>query len=154
MAKNLNQSGLSEEEIHEFKEAFPLFDRDGDGQIGLDELRNIMRALGSDATDDELKDVIAEVDIEGRGALDFPSYLRMMFKMKPQEKEDEAKAIFSVFDRKGKGFISQDELAFVLKGLGENLTSEELADMISEADKDKDGKVGMEDFVEMMKLRI
>ena len=55
---------LSEEQIEEFKEAFSVFDKDGDGTITLDELSIVMKSLGRNATREELKAMIAEVDDE------------------------------------------------------------------------------------------
>uniref|UniRef100_A0A3B3YEB5 EF-hand domain-containing protein n=1 Tax=Poecilia mexicana TaxID=48701 RepID=A0A3B3YEB5_9TELE len=37
---------LTEEQIAEFKEAFSLFDKDGDGTITTKELGTVMRSLG------------------------------------------------------------------------------------------------------------
>jgi hypothetical protein len=49
----------------EFKEAFSLFDKDGDGTITTKELGVVMRSLGQDPTETELKDMINEVDADG-----------------------------------------------------------------------------------------
>jgi len=45
---------LSEEQIAEFKEAFSLFDKDGDGTITCRELGTVMRSLGQNPTEAEL----------------------------------------------------------------------------------------------------
>jgi calmodulin len=37
---------LSEEQVAEFREAFSLFDKDGDGTISTKELGTVMRSLG------------------------------------------------------------------------------------------------------------
>lgn len=50
----------------EFKEAFSLFDKDGDGTITTKELGTVMRSLGQNPTESELQDMINEVDIDGK----------------------------------------------------------------------------------------
>ena len=49
---------LTEEQIAEFKEAFSLFDKDGDGTITTKELGTVMRSLGQNPTEAELQDMI------------------------------------------------------------------------------------------------
>ena len=51
---------LTEEQIAEFKEAFSLFDKDGDGTITTKELGTVMRSLGQNPTEAELADMINE----------------------------------------------------------------------------------------------
>ena len=49
----------------EFRETFKVFDKDGDGSITSKELGNIMRAIGQNPTEAELKMMIDEVDADG-----------------------------------------------------------------------------------------
>lgn len=58
-----------------------------------------------------------------------------------------------VFDKDGNGKISQQELKLVMKNLGENLTDEEINEMIREADDNGDGEVDYEEFVKMMQTK-
>lgn len=60
---------LSQEQIAEFKEAFALFDKDGDGTITMIELGIVMKSLGQNPTDAELQDMINEVDSDGNGEI-------------------------------------------------------------------------------------
>ncbi|KAI5058290.1 hypothetical protein GOP47_0026460 [Adiantum capillus-veneris] len=55
---------LSSDQISEFKEAFSLFDKDGDGCITTKELGTVMRSLGQNPTEAELQDMINEINYE------------------------------------------------------------------------------------------
>ncbi|EMR09007.2 hypothetical protein PNEG_02782 [Pneumocystis murina B123] len=132
-----NEQNLTEEQISEFKEAFSLFDKDGDGSITTKELGIVMRSLGQNPTEAELQDMVNEVDADGNGTIDFPEFLAMMArKMKDTDSEEEIREAFKVFDKDGNGIISAAELRHVMTNLGEKLTDEEVDEMIREADVD------------------
>uniref|UniRef100_A0A8B9JRT2 EF-hand domain-containing protein n=3 Tax=Clupeocephala TaxID=186625 RepID=A0A8B9JRT2_ASTMX len=77
---------LTEEQIAEFKEAFSLFDKDGDGTITTKELGTVMRSLGQNPTEAELQDMIneevdemiREADIDGDGQVNYEEFVQMM----------------------------------------------------------------------------
>merc|ERR1712118_607662 len=124
---------LTEEQIAEFKEAFSLFDKDGDGTITTKELGTVMRSLGQNPTDAELQDMVNEVDGDGNGTVDFPEFLSLMArKMKDTGTEGELIEAFKCFDRDGSGFISTAEIRHVMTNLGEKLTDEEVDEMVRE----------------------
>ncbi|XP_027714770.1 calmodulin-A-like [Vombatus ursinus] len=142
---------FSEEQIAEFKEAFSLFDKDSDGCITTKELGTVMRSLGQNPTEAELKNMIGEIDTDGNGTIDFPEFLSMMAKkMKDTDSEEEIREAFRVFDKDGNGLVSAAELRHVMTKLGEKLTDDEVDEMIREADVDGDGQVNYEEFVRML----
>jgi Ca2+-binding EF-hand superfamily protein len=51
--------------VVEFQQAFLLYDKDSDGAISPKVLGNVMRTLGQNPTEDELKCLINEFDCEG-----------------------------------------------------------------------------------------
>lgn len=53
------------EEIDELKEAFALFDKDGNGSISRGELKHLMISLGHNPTRENIKKMINEVDVDG-----------------------------------------------------------------------------------------
>jgi len=141
---------LTEDQIAEFKEAFSLFDKDGDGTITTKELGTVMRSLGQNPTEAELQDMVNEVDADGNGTIDFPEFLTMMArKMKDTDSEEEIKEAFKVFDKDGNGFISAAELRHVMTNLGEKLSDNEVDEMIREADVDGDGQINYDEFVKV-----
>jgi len=142
---------LSDEQISEFKEAFSLFDMDGDGTITTKELGKVLRSLGQNPSEADLQDMLNEVDTDGNGTIDFHEFLTMMArKIKDTDSEEEIKEAFKVFDKDGNGFISAAELSHVMTHLGETLTDDEVAEMIREADIDGDGQINYDEFVKMM----
>uniref|UniRef100_A0A2K6QHQ0 EF-hand domain-containing protein n=1 Tax=Rhinopithecus roxellana TaxID=61622 RepID=A0A2K6QHQ0_RHIRO len=132
---------LTEEQIAEFKEAFSLFDKDGDGTITTKELGAVMTSLGQNPTEAELQDMI----------IDFCEFLTMMArKIKATDSEEEIREAFS---KDGNGSVSAAELRHVMTNLGEKLTDEEVDETIREADTDGDGQVNYEEFVQMMSAK-
>ncbi|XP_057205470.1 uncharacterized protein cetn4 [Triplophysa rosa] len=143
---------LTEEQRQEIKEAFDLFDTDGSGTIDVKELKVAMRALGFEPKKEEIKKMIADIDKEGTGTIDFSDFLSMMTqKMSEKDSKEEILKAFRLFDDDCTGRISFKNLKRVAKELGENLTDEELQEMIDEADRDGDGEINEQEFLRIMK---
>ncbi|TNN46823.1 Parvalbumin-7 [Liparis tanakae] len=67
---------------------------------------------------------------------------------------DEVKKVFLVLDADNSGFIEEEELKFVLKGFaidGRDLTDKETKEFLRAADKDGDGKIGVDEFAALVK---
>ncbi|XP_062181829.1 calmodulin-2/4-like isoform X2 [Phragmites australis] len=166
---------LSKEQINEFREAFSLFDKDGDGialalflfmnelncarntcippagTITTRELGTVMRSMGQSPTEAELQDMVDAVDADGSGAIDFHEFLTLLArKMRDAGADNELREAFHVFDQDQNGFISRNELRHVLENLGERLSDEELAEMLREADVDGDGQINYTEFAKVM----
>ena len=71
---------------------------------------------------------------------------------KNNEEDTEVEIInaFRVFDTESNGLISNQNLAHIIRTLGETLTDKEIEEIISEADVDGDGFINYEEFVRMM----
>ncbi|CAC5377254.1 CALM [Mytilus coruscus] len=141
---------LTEERIAEFKEAFSLFDKDGNGAINTKEMGTVMRSQGQNPTEAEIQDMINEVDADGNGTIDFLEFLTMMATMKDTDSEEELREEFLLFDKDGNGFVSAAELRHVLTNLGEKLNDEEVDEMMMKADIDGNGQIDYKEFVQMM----
>ena len=66
-----DESKFTDEEVEDLREAFSLFDTDGDGTISLVELGNVMKSLGRTLSRSKLKEMIAIADTDGNGTIDF-----------------------------------------------------------------------------------
>eukprot|EP00056_Hartaetosiga_gracilis_P005740 m.88415 g.88415 ORF g.88415 m.88415 type:complete len:170 (-) comp12264_c0_seq1:1250-1759(-) len=147
-----NNIELTEEQKLEIREAFELFDTDGSGSIDAKELKVAMRALGFEPKKEEIKKMIAEVDRDGSGTIDYNEFLTMMTqKMSEKDMKEEIVKAFKLFDDDSTGKISFKNLKRVATELGENLSDEELQEMIDEADRDGDGEINQDEFLRIMK---
>ncbi|TDH74183.1 hypothetical protein CCR75_003046 [Bremia lactucae] len=149
-AKN-KKVGLNEEQQQEIREAFDLFDTDGNGTIDAKELKVAMRALGCEPKKEEITQMVSDANKDGTGTIDFSEFLELMTsKMSEQDSREEILKAFRLFDDDQTGKISFGNLKRVAKELGENLTDEELQEMIDEADRDGDGEISADEFLRIM----
>ena len=74
-------------------------------------------------------------------------------KMQSRDTREEIMKVFALFDDDQTGAISFRNLKRVANELGENLTDEELQEMIDEADRDGDGMINEDEFFRVMKKR-
>lgn len=143
---------LTDEQRQEIREAFDLFDTDGSGSIDAKELKVAMRALGFEPKKEEIRKMISDVDKNGSGNIDFDEFLTMMtVKMGERDSKEEMIKAFRLFDDDETGRVTFKNLKRVAKDLGENMTDEELQEMIDEADREGTGEVSLDDFMRIMK---
>ena len=142
---------ISDVKLKEYREAFENFDKDHNGSISHKELGSMMKSLGQNPTDAEMREIIAEVDLDGNGYVDFNEFVIIMQKRsKELDPEEEIISAFRVFDKDGNGTLSTKELRHIMTTIGDKLTDEEVDQMIEEADIDGDGVINYEEFVRMM----
>lgn len=65
----------SEGESHK---ACGVFDKDGNGYIGVAELRHVMTDLGEKLTDEEVDEIGRDTDIDGDGQVNYEEFTQMM----------------------------------------------------------------------------
>merc|ERR1712183_543862 len=145
--RNTMADKITEEQKSEFKAAFALFDKDGNGSISTAELGAVMQSLGKPSTEAELKNLMKNVDTNKDGTLDFNEFLTLMSR---KNENEEMKAAFAAFDKDGNGFITSAELKEVMKSMGESLSDAEVDAMIKEADMNGDDQVNYEEFIKLM----
>lgn len=147
----VKDKNISMDFILEMKEAFLLFDKNGDGFISAKELGVLMRAMGRNPTEDEIMQIMNEIDVDHNGKLDFSEFTIMMReKLQGEDMEEEIRQAFRVFDRNGDGYISKSEFKHCMMHFGEQFTDEEVEEMIAEADSNNDGKIDYEEFSKMI----
>lgn len=142
---------LSDEQIAEYKDAFSLFDRDGNGIITTRELGAIMRSLGFNPTEEELQAMINAVDYDGNGVIDFPEFVKLMeIQKKPDEREADMMLAFRIFDADNKGYIESAELRYILLNMDKRIPQEEIKELMEIADLERDRKISYQEFLDLV----
>ena len=143
-----HMENISDSTLLEYKEAFGLFDRDGDGEIGASELGNVMRALGQTPTQTELNTIISDFDTSGSESIDFSEFMTLMTQQEKTGRLTEQDLIdaFVVFDSDRNGHISVNDIRHIMTCLGDKLTDSEFEEMMTEVDPDGDGMIDYEHF--------
>ncbi|WAR19538.1 CALM-like protein [Mya arenaria] len=75
----------------ELKEAFAVFDKNGDGKVSSEEIRVVVESLGGKMTNAELENMLREVDENNDGYLDYEEFVHIwMGDEKPESERRQA----------------------------------------------------------------
>lgn len=132
-------------------DAFHALDKKGEDNIKVGDIESAMKKMGLNIKGDFLEKMEDVIDTEGTGYIGLEEFI-VIVKKKMQEDEDEKelKEIFRVLDKDKKGEVNVSELRWILKNLGDDLTEEDIDDMIADVDTDGSGWVDYDEFAHLM----
>merc|ERR1712184_219644 len=136
----------------ELREAFKLFDADGDGMISADELKTLITKVGGEMADAEAKALIHAADKDGNEGIDFEEFAQLWTTLHGAE-EGKMRDEFAKLDTDKSGYITKDEMVTVISSEFQGDKMEEAKKAIDKLDVDKDGKVSYPEFILVMKYK-
>lgn len=117
----------------DYKQAFSLYDKRGNGRVVLTDLGDLLRACGQNPTLSEIQDLEKNVG----GEFDFETFQRVLNRpggfRDPGVPEEYCRG-FQVFDKDMTGFIGVGQLKYILTNLGEKMTDEEVDELLKAVD--------------------
>ena len=114
-----------------------------------------MTSLGFETKSAAIFQMISDLDADGNGNIDFGEWLTLMTK-RVNDKDSRANInkIFALYDDERTGFISAKNLRRVAQELGENISNEEIDELIHRADLDHDGLVSEDEFYQIVTRKL
>ncbi|XP_043844155.1 myosin light polypeptide 6-like [Dromiciops gliroides] len=143
-----------EDQTAEFKEAFQLFDRVGDGKISYSQCGDVMRALGQNSTNAEVLKILGnpKSDEMNVKVLDFEHFLPMLqiiAKNKDQGTYEDYLEGVQVSNKEQNSTVMGAEIWHVLITLGEKMTEEEVEVLVA-GHEDSNDCINYEELVWMV----
>ncbi|GAB0088256.1 myosin regulatory light chain 2, smooth muscle minor isoform [Sergentomyia squamirostris] len=121
---------LDERKLIELKEAFSLFDLNGDGFIDAEDLKSTYGTLGQEISDEQVSAMLSEAI----NPLDFDAYVVLMgYKTIELDPEEVLLEALSKWDKMRTGFIDKDCVKHDLMNFGDKFSLDEVESALLEA---------------------
>ena len=128
------KSYLKQELIDVAVNLFKKFDKGKKNAVLIKDLGNMMRLLGYNPTEKEIKDMISKLDVDSTGYFTKEAFLACLArKERDSDTIQELLNAFKVFDKENNGKIEEKYLRFILCKMGCGLTDDEIDTLMKEA---------------------
>merc|ERR1719150_1220553 len=144
---------LSKGERDGLAKVFKAFDKNGDGKLSMQEVKEgYLEHYGKVMSDEEVETMFNAVDTDKSGFIDYSEFVVAAMNENQLTTNEKLQAAFKMFDKDGSGIISPEEIKEVLSFGGTNALSKEAIEaIVKQVDENGDGEISFEEFVDMMK---
>ena len=135
----------------ELEEVFVLFDRTGDGNIDVDQIKDVLRSTGLNPQGTDLEKI--EADYKEKGKVEVAEFQAIYneMKAKPQPAMEDFMEFFKLFDNEKTGCIDSLQLRGFLCMKGDSrLTEDELEELVKEIEDKKKEVVSYKDLITLV----
>ena len=145
-------SRLNPKEEAKLKEIFISYDKNKDGNISLEELKLGLKQLNSKTLDEnDIEKIYKSLDTDKNGKIFYTEFLAALVGETKYLTEEKLYRAFSFLDKDHSGKIDKAAIKDVI--LHNKYIDDELDNIIEDADKNKDGVIDYNEFLDMMGFR-
>ncbi|KAL5781080.1 hypothetical protein ACOSP7_006109 [Xanthoceras sorbifolium] len=143
---------LPNDQVAGIKQAFYMMDKDNNGGLTFEELKEGLLMIGHKMSDPDVQMLMDAADFDGNGTLDCEEFVTMSVHLKRIGNDDILQQAFEYFDKNKTGYIEFDELREALLDEISGPNNEQIIqEIIFDVDLDKDGRICFQEFKAMMK---
>lgn len=145
---------LTDQEIHELREAFNIFDINSEGTINKDKIILLLFSLKQYPTKEEYEETMKVLGFDKLDQINFEQFLKILGKRINKKKiddEDYFRILFDSMDRNKNGMISLHEIRYIVLHSNEQISEKDLEILMEKVDSDGDGYISFEEFLSFMK---
>jgi calcium-dependent protein kinase len=146
---------LKDEDTRELSEIFNSIDKNSDGVVTIKELKEGLLLLQQnkniEISDKDYQEIFNEIDLDKNGLINYNEFITATIDYKNRIKKEQIYEAFSNFDSDKSGKLSLKEIADVIKPRGEE-DIEYLKTIFKSFDKNNDGEIDWEEFLEGLHL--
>ena len=158
--KGRRASTISTEEVAALQQEFIGLDRDGNGEISVEELETLLRSMRVKLrlSETEIRKALKIVDTDGDGKIDLAELNSIIEQYdtdgviyKALSQRLEIRQEFQKYDTDNSGFITKDELVQIVKDrTGVKVSEKHLEGMMKDCDDNDDDQIDYEEFCTLM----
>ncbi|KAI8514253.1 calmodulin-like 3 [Branchiostoma belcheri] len=148
---------FDEEQKEVLKKCFEKLDKDKDGFLQSRDVGKALKLVGikPKPSEEALEASLKAFDLDGNNMMDFEEFLNFIFFLKQVMTPDSqfVRETFEKHDKDGNGVLDKTELKEAIKSLGMVHDDKTIDLMVKMADKNGDGVIQYEEFVQMLTPR-
>ena len=153
-------SSLSTEELEKLQNEFIGLDKDGNGEVSIEEMGILLRSMRIKLklSETQIRRALKQIDANGDGTVDKEEMMQILEKFdtegliyKALSERSSIRNDFTRYDTDGSGYITKDELVQIIQDrTGIKVPEKQLALMIKDVDENDDNQINYEEFVKLM----
>lgn len=144
---------MTEDDVKRLSDMFAKLDTDGDGNLDQLEIAAYMKKLFNydDAqAKQQAANFLKEVDVDNNGKIDVKEFQAAHMRGQLSVDADSIRKAFDAIDQDKDGFLDSKEIAKIMETSGANV-GQVVRDIMCEVDKNGDGRISFEEFMQAMK---
>lgn len=149
-------------QINKLKQEFIALSENGKGVISVNELDKLLREVKkrNNLSERDISRILGNADKDGSGTVEVHEFLEAVGTKKDREiilkAFNNRSAIlkqFSTIDKQGKGYLTMEEFKNCLETTSnKRITKDKMEEIMTNIDKNRDGKIDFEEFLTAMTL--